>query len=148
MDPRWQNSILSGGGIVMKRTSIALQRKRLDLSQEQMAVLCGTVQSEISKTERLGDVPTDLKRWARHYGWTVKKFRAECEKLSWVGLPLWSYAVETPLEIETIRCEANMDAPAQSVIDAAYAQEALTRPSIDPTVFGMIAAKMQKAREA
>lgn len=47
-------------------------------------------------------MPTDVKRWAKHYGWTVKKFRNECEKLSWVGLPLWSFAVETPLEIESM----------------------------------------------
>ena len=69
-----------------------------------MAVLCGTVQSEISKLESTGEIePEDVPRFAKAYGWTKKRFKAECSKLRWL-LPLWRFAVSMPAEIETIQC--------------------------------------------
>lgn len=83
-------------------TPLALQREKLGLTQSQMAILLKTSQSEVSKTE-LGELPveTHLKRWARAYRLTLRKFIRLCEAAQWT-LPLWKFFVQTPAEIESI----------------------------------------------
>jgi transcriptional regulator with XRE-family HTH domain len=86
----------------MVKNPLTLRREKRGLSQEQMAVLLKTCQSEISKTEA-GEMPEDVAEWAKAYRVSKKKFREECEAAVWV-LPLWRHAVSTPREIEHIDC--------------------------------------------
>lgn len=81
---------------------LALQRERLGLTQGQTSALLKTVQSEISKTES-GELPpkAELKRWAKAYRLTERKFVRLCEAAQWT-LPLWKFFVTSPAEIESM----------------------------------------------
>jgi hypothetical protein len=78
-----------------------------------MAVLCGVSQSAISRAESLGLLPDSIAGWCRHYGWSESKIRNECAKVAralkrtkciWSEMELWRFFVDTPLEIESVRC--------------------------------------------
>ena len=83
----------------------AQQRVKLGFTQQQMAVLLKTVQSEISKTENgVPPAQSDLGRWARAYRVSVKKFVRMVQAMQW-ELPLWRFGeAKTPAEIQHIDC--------------------------------------------
>jgi transcriptional regulator with XRE-family HTH domain len=85
-------------------TPLAKQRKKLGLTQEDIAQVLKTVQSEVSKVEA-GEPPPkeEVLRWAKKYRVSARKFLALCEAARW-DLPLWKYAVHSPQEIEGIDC--------------------------------------------
>ncbi len=87
-------------------TPLGLRREKLGYDQEQMAALLKTSQPEISRTENGDPPPTDeeLKRWAKKYKTSKKRFKAECLAMRW-ELELWRFSeCKTPAEIEHIDC--------------------------------------------
>src|SRR5689334_10084181 len=87
-------------------TPLGLRRKKLDrrkeMTQERMAARIGCSQPELCRVEN-GKLPKDVAHWAKCYGTTKKKFKAECEAMTW-ELELWKFSVNTPQEVEEIDC--------------------------------------------
>lgn len=120
-----------------------------------MAILCGVSQSAISRAEYRGVLPESIAAWAVNYGWPESKIRRECAKVAralkrkesvWSDFPLGQFFMDTPLQLQTIRCVPTSEP--QSVLTPEYAGEVITRPTVDPVVIGMIAAKARRWRRA
>lgn len=77
-----------------KAETLADQRTRiLGLTQEEMARRIGCTQGYLSLVESGKQVPAQIKKWAKEYRLSLKRFKALVDNQ--FLLPLWRFAVQT-----------------------------------------------------